>query len=77
MSRAVSELALLLSRLDNVHKAGPAAFTAWCPAHDEPGPILNVELLADDSIWISCRECGAGMLWRPLSMWQPLPVVMQ
>lgn len=66
MSPAVSKLAVVLSRLDDVVQVAPLSWVARCPTGDHDGQTLEVSLLDDGRIWLCCSACDAGALWNPI-----------
>jgi hypothetical protein len=56
----MSDLTLLLSRLDAVRRITDSRYIAKCPAHDDGDPSLSIRQLPDSRILIKCfAGCGA------------------
>ena len=56
----MSDLTLLLSRLDGVRRINDSRYIAKCPAHDDGDPSLSIRQLPDSRILIKCfAGCGA------------------
>ena len=56
----MSDLTLLLSRLDGVRRINDSRYIAKCPSHDDGDPSLSIRQLPDSRILIKCfAGCGA------------------
>ena len=56
----MSDLNLLISRLDGVRRINDSRYIAKCPAHDDGDPSLSIRQLPDSRILIKCfAGCGA------------------
>ena len=56
----MSDLNLLISRLDAVRRITDSRYIAKCPAHDDGDPSLSIRKLPDSRILIKCfAGCGA------------------
>ena len=56
----MSDLNLLISRLDAVRRITDSRYIAKCPAHDDGDPSLSIRQLPDSRILIKCfAGCGA------------------
>jgi len=56
----MSDLNLLLSRLDGLRRITDSRYIAKCPAHDDGDPSLSIRQLPDSRILIKCfAGCGA------------------
>src|SRR6056300_1312070 len=56
----MSDLTLLLSRLDAVRRITDSRYIAKCPSHDDGDPSLSIRQLPDSRILIKCfAGCGA------------------
>lgn len=56
----MSDLNLLLSRLDGARRINDSRYIAKCPAHDDGDPSLSIRQLPDSRILIKCfAGCGA------------------
>jgi DNA primase len=70
----MSDLNLLLSRLDGVRRINDSRYIAKCPAHDDGDPSLSIRELPDSRILIRCfAGCGALDVLESVSLdWQVL-----
>ena len=49
-----SRVSRLLAKLEQVRPAGPAKWTACCPAHDDHNPSFSVSATLDGRILMKC-----------------------
>jgi len=65
----MSDLTLLLSRLDGVRRINDSRYIAKCPAHDDGDPSLSIRQLPDSRILIKCfAGCGALSVLESVSL---------
>jgi hypothetical protein len=65
----MSDLTLLLSRLDAVRRINDSRYIAKCPAHDDGDPSLSIRQLPDSRILIKCfAGCGALSVLESISL---------